>query len=970
VLPGVTVEAASPALIEKVRAAVTDGEGRYNIGDLRPGSYVVTFSLVGFSTFKREGIALRAGFTATVNADMPVGAIEETITVTGAAPLVDAQTVRQQEVISSELLAQLPSSSKSMSNIATLIPGMNAATDVGGSAGIYVSNSGSNGNNFHGKSGSRVTYDGLNTRAAWGDGSALGYIPNPATALETAVETGGISPESSQALMINLIPKDGGNTFSGSVAGTYSGERLQMDNMTDALRARGVTTASKVLRFYDTHVAVGGRIVRDRLWFFASSWALGTRSQRPGVFFNKTKGTPFYTPDLARPAYRQEWLQSAGNRLTWQVSEKNKVSVYGDLEGFFNRGRGDFASPEAYGAQFNLSPMLLVQGTWSSPRTDKLLLEAGASYTGNRWPYPSPGDQKRPEFAANSTEDISILELSTNFRYNAKSYYSDQDDEPTITQRFSASYVTGSHTFKAGVQLQESLQATDLGTRPNRDVTYEFLQGVPNRINQFAPSIQQSRLFDLGLFAQDRWTLKRLTLNYGLRFEWMKGWVPAQHVPATRFLPERDFAAVHDIPNWKDLNPRVGASYDLFGTGRTAIRVSLGRFSESQGIGFPRAVNPLTTSVTQVARTWSDANVNYEPDCDLQNFATNGECGPISDRNFGQNNPNATRYADEVLGGGLNGTRGYIWDVSTEVQHELRQGISITAGYYHNWASNFRATDNLVVTPEDFSPYCITAPVDARLPGGGGYPVCGLFDVAPSKFGQVENIVAKATHYYADGDEVTCGLLASTACGISDFVGVNLNTRLGSGIQLGGGVDTGRTVRDSCFTVDSPQQRLNCHVVIPFRAQTQIKLFGTYPLPGDFVVSGTLQNRAGAPIEAIYAARNAEIAPSLGRNLAACGAQAVCSATALVPLYAPWTEFEPRRTQLDLRLSKVLKLGPRARLQANVDIYNALNSSAVLGVNSRYGASWRQPTNESALTQGVESIMPGRLFHLGASMTF
>ena len=443
-------------------------------------------------------------------------------------------------------------------------------------------------------------------------------------------------------------------------------------------------------------------------------------------------------------------------------------------------------------------------------------------------------------------------------------------------------------------------------------------------------------------------------------------------MPATRFLPERDFAAVHDIPNWKDLNPRVGASYDLFGTGRTAIRVSLGRFSESAGIGLTRAINPLTTSVTQVSRTWRDANSNYEPDCDLLNFDTNGECGPISDRNFGQNNPNATRYADEVLRGGLNGARGYIWDVSTEVEHQLHEGISITAGYYHNRAaaSNFRATNNLRVAPEDFSPYCITAPVDARLPGGGGYPVCGMFDVAPSKFGQVDNLVTKQANYYGTENQVTCGLLTSTACGRSDFFGVNLNTRLASGVQLGGGVDSGRTVNDTCFTIDSPQQLLNCHVVIPFKAQTQIKLFGSSPLPAGFVVSGTLQNRAGAPIEAIYNARNDEIAPSLGRNLAACGAQATCTATALVPLYAPWTRFEPRRTHLDLRLSKVLNLGARARLHANVAIYNALNDSSVLGVNSRYGASWLQPTNESALTQGVESIMPGRLFHLGATVTF
>jgi hypothetical protein len=141
-------------------------------------------------------------------------------------------------------------------------------------------------------------------------------------------------------------------------------------------------------------------------------------------------------------------------------------------------------------------------------------------------------------------------------------------------------------------------------------------------------------------------------------------------------------------------------------------------------------------------------------------------------------------------------------------------------------------------------------------------------------------------------------------------------------------------------------------------------------LPGAFVVSGTLQNQSGAPIEAIYTALNAEIAPSLGRNLAACGARASCSATASVPLYAPWTHFEPRRTQLDLRLSKVLKLGPRVRLQANVDIYNALNASSVLGVNSRYGPRWLQPATASALIQSVDSIMSGRLFHLGATMTF
>jgi len=162
VLPGVTVEVASPALIEKVRSAVTDGEGRYNVVDLRPGNYVVTFSLAGFNTLKREGIVLTAGFTAAVNADMQVGALEETITVTGAAPLVDTQNVRQQASVSDELLSALPSGSKGFNGIARLIPGMSNSSDSSGGSGIYASNT-AHGAMVHGKGGGKMAYDGMQT---------------------------------------------------------------------------------------------------------------------------------------------------------------------------------------------------------------------------------------------------------------------------------------------------------------------------------------------------------------------------------------------------------------------------------------------------------------------------------------------------------------------------------------------------------------------------------------------------------------------------------------------------------------------------------------------------------------------------------------------------------------------------------------------------------------------------------------
>lgn len=306
---------------------------------------------------------------------------------------------------------------------------------------------------------------------------------------------------------------------------------------------------------------------------------------------------------------------------------------------------------------------------------------------------------------------------------------------------------------------------------------------------------------DLGIYAQDRWTIHRLTVNYGLRFDYYNSYVPAQQVPATPWgwLPERNFAPVKGVPEWTDLNPRVGASYDLFGDGRTAVKGSIGRYVGVLGTDLANANNPINTSVNSVLRTWSDTNRNYLPDCDLGNFGGNGECGPINDRNFGQANPNATRYADDLIRGFHK--RDYFWDMTAELQHELRAGISVQGGYYRNWTDQYSplggvfygggVTDNLAVGPGDFDPFCITAPTDSRLPGGGGYQVCGMFDVNPTKFGQVNNLVRRASDF-------------GKRSRVSDFFSVKIDSRLGAGTVLGASVDTGRTVEDNCYVVDAP----------------------------------------------------------------------------------------------------------------------------------------------------------------------
>ena len=273
-------------------------------------------------------------------------------------------------------------------------------------------------------------------------------------------------------------------------------------------------------------------------------------------------------------------------------------------------------------------------------------------------------------------------------------------------------------------------------------------------------------------------------------------------------------------------------------------------------------------------------------------------------------------------------------------------------------------TDNVLVSPSDFSQYCVTAPSDPRLPGGGGYQICGMSDVNPGKFGQSQQVV-QPTSTFGDIKRV------------NDFFSVGLDARLARGTRIGGGFDTGRTVNDQCFTVDAAginafpatgfaggtyapfsSTTINgqsvCRVVTPFKAQTQVKLNGSLPLVAGFIVSGVYQDISGPPLEAVWAAPNSAIAPSLARNLAG-GA-----ATANVPLIAPQTLFEGRIRRLDLRVTKIFKVTPRTRLQANLDAYNALNSSAVQSLQTTFGPNWRSPT----------TILDPRILQFSAQLTF
>ena len=936
VLPGVTVEAASPALIEKARTAVTDGAGQYKIVNLVPGAYSVSFALPGFNTVKREGLELTSSFTATVNADLRVGALEETITVTGASPTVDTQNVVQQQVMTREILNAIPAGMRSTGQIGVLIPGVTSTSqDVGGTAFSAV------GLAIHGSrlNEQAALYDGMNFNNGQGRGGQfIAIVTNDATVQEMAIETAGLSAESeASGVRVNLVPRDGGNQFAGLVIGAFSNNDLQSDNLNDGLRARGLTSSTTVKRSYDVDPALGGPIVGDKLWFWGSVRKQSAELTLAGIYYNQTPTGRAYTPDLTRPADSLERNHNQSLRLTWQATARNKISAQhqnaGQERPYYGYSLGQLTNaPEAI-YYSKSAPMYQSQVSWSSPVTNRLLFEAGALY--NNKDYPTQPQK------SNARDQVAYTDLGTGFSWGNYTNTYGHNASHNFNTRFAASYVTGSHAFKAGVTFMHlwALTSSDV---VNNGMTLQLRNGVPTQVTVFATPFAFTELLDAnwGLFAQDQWTHKRLTVNAGVRLDMLENTVPAQTIGPGPQVPTRNlsFDEVRGVPKWRDVTPRIGAAYDLFGTGKTALKVSIGKYLEAPNPPtFTRPANPAGALVQSATRTWSDRNGDFVPQDD--------ELGAINPTNFG-GTAVATRYDPEALT-----NRGYNWELAAQVQHEVAPRLAVGAGYFRRWFGNLRVIDNLSVTPADYSPYCVTAPSDSRLPGGGGYQVCGLADV--NRLVSQNNVITLASKF-GDAREVYNG------------VDLTVNARLPRGIVLSGGPSLGRTESNYCFAVDSPQGTglpanggnstaglLNCDVKPPFQAN--VKMLGVYPLPwGDVQLAATFQSLPGPQILAARVYGNAEIAPSLGRNLAT-GVNGV----ATVPLIKPGTMYDDRLYQLDFRASKIFRIGAR-RLQANVDLYNAANAGAVLSVNNTFGANWLRPTN----------VLQGRLLKFGGQFDF
>jgi hypothetical protein len=944
VLPGVTVEASSPALIEKVRVTVTDGAGLYAIENLRPGSYTVRFTLPGFAVVQRDAIQLAGTFNARINAELRVGALEETITVTGEAPVVDIQSTRQQRVLDREVLDTIPNSGLRTS-LAALIPGVNfVRQDVGGAGTRAVTG----GPTVHGSQGSGDTGTTLNGISISSFGVSAGtatIFMNPMAIEEVQIDTGSNSADlHAGGVRANYIPKEGGNAFSGVVFGAYAPGGLQSDNLTDELIAAGLATPNSIKANWDINPGFGGPIVRDKVWFYFAARYNVSADYVAGLFHNRNINNPdawSYEPDTSRRVWNEQKQPDTQGRVTWQVDERNKLGfVWYDTTYCFCPTDASLARSWEAGTRAEYPLQRLIAGDWTLPATNRLLVEVrGQLYRSESNRIPWEG--------LNPQTIVPVQEQTTGMRFRAGDTYRTQFQR-VHHWAGSVSYVTGSHALKAGFNDKfGGAHFVDYDLSP---VSYRVRGGVPNRISLRALSPlaaldgwKADVDADLGLYVQDRWTMDKLTLNYGLRYDYFHNSYPEQTVGPAVLAPDRNITfPAQDGWTLHDLSPRLGVVYDVTGEGRTAIKTSLNRYLIAMGpdVDHIRLANPSRNLVLSATRTWTDRDGDFIPDCDLTAATPgrNGECGPLSNANFGTPVANVT-FDEDVLTGW--GARNYNWEFSAGVQQGLMPNVSLDVSYFRRWYGNFVITDDLAIGPADFDPYSITAPTHPDLPGGGGYVVDGLYNIKPEKFSVAADPLVTLSKRYGKQQLYW------------DGVDVVLNARPAPGMFFQGGVSTGRQVTDNCDVVgkvDNPSP-LYCHQEEPLL--TQVKGYGSYTIPRvDVQFSATYQSRPGPEFGAEYTATNAEVAPSLGRDLAG-GERNVD-----VQIVKPGELYAGRLHQIDFRVSKLLSFGG-ARARVNFDIYNALNGSAVLGLNSAFD-DWQTP-NE---------ILVARFFKFSAQFDF
>jgi hypothetical protein len=786
VLPGVTVEAASPALIEGSRTTVTDGGGQYQITDLRPGEYTVTFTLAGFRSVRREAIRLSAAFTATINVDLQVGAIEESLTVTGESPLVDVRNSVSQSVMNREALDTIPTGRDPFS-VGQLIPGVTTNTpDVGGTQIMQQPTL-----QVHGSAAQDDVFmvDNVQVQHMGFGGNQTGFYFNDGLMEEISYQTSSLPAEAPVGgVQINMIPRAGGNSFQGSFFATGANDSMQSDNSDEDLEALGLSARNRVKSVWDVNATYGGPIKRDRLWFFATYRAWSANNYLANTFDAQ-----------GNQAVDDQRIQDGTLRLTWQATQKHKFAVHYDRSAKWRGHRPN----NWIGASINEPVSSVEQITrlnyigqlkWSAPLSNRLLAEFSV--------FTLPVNYSL-QFQKEADPDAIATFDQVRSHFTGVSPRQDINQARMFTYAGYVAYVSGAHNFKAGMQLRTGWSEETFQTRG--DIVQIVSNGTPQSVRLVnTPSGHLESGDNLGLYVQDSWQLGRVTLNPGVRYERFVMSIPAQSAAAGRWVPARNFPAQENIVNWNSISPRFGFAWDVTGDGRTAVKGGVSRYDRLAGVNLVQPLNQRNIAFQTCP--WNDANTDRRAqESEIDRARCSGSLQP----SLGGVDPDLQRP--------------YQWEFNVMVQRQIGTNTAVMVGYYGRRFWDLYTTVNDAVPSTAYTPVTITNPLTNQ-------PMT-VYNQDPATRGQVRNVlktIPDLRHKYHGVEfQVSTRMTRATL-----FAGLTIGANRGD-------QDSG--------DLNNPNLRINNYGAVGFDAPYQIRGGFSYTMPWQVQLSGSIREQSGLP---------------------------------------------------------------------------------------------------------------------------
>lgn len=892
------------------QSTTTNDQGAYQFTRLVPGIYLVTAALQGFRTAEQRNIEVNSDRVARADLKLEIGTLQEGITVSGAAPLLDTSTALKQTVISREMLESLPNRSDVWS-IARVIPGvvMNKV-DVGGTEQFLQSSASVRGTAAENK----FTIDGMDVSALDGNATVAALYLDPYAFQETNYMMGAGSAENSNGgLTFNMVTRSGTNKLQGGTMynGTF-GALADARNFDTGLRAQlleavparalaanpNIEPNADIQKMYDVGAWLAGPILQNKLWFAGTYHDQRLDSYKLGNY--NPDGTPVLDDNIM-------WTTTA--KATFQMRGNAQLSYFHNLQYKLigHRGGGTFADGRA--RNYNDKYPTVNQVKFTTPVGTRMAFDVTYSRFRADDAFGSRPEVKPGDIATNdTTTQTSEVALPT---YRAIGMFRDN-------ARATFSWFQGRHDVKAGYEYAKAARTSRFwstsGLRAN------FANGVPASVNTYLVPVTRSettygadidelfrfRADEQGLFIQDRWTpIRSLVLNLGLRYETSSSFQPATCRPETQFAPEACFTKIV-APSFRDVTPRFNLVYDLTKDGRTALKVAANRYNQPINISIIERLNPIAigNAVTNDQRSWVDTNGDRIPQI--------SEIGPSPGYVFvGANG----RYADDL-------SRPVSNEYTVEIQRQLPQSMVFSAGYtYKQTRRNIGEIDTIQTLESWGAPITVT-----------------------------EKTSGEVVSVWRRGTASTARLFYNASELDMDYSGgdLTLNKRLSNRWSMMAGASWGTVTQRKRGGL-----RSDPHVVNYFDGETlasadrpwSYRLSGVYELPYGVSASGTWQYQAGEPQDTTLVVTNQTIALPQGNT------------TLRVREFG--NTRLPVVAGLDLSLRKTFRAGSRT-LTPRIDIFNATNESTVTAQITQLGPTYGR----------ISGIQRARLIKVGVNLEF